>query len=187
MRTLMVLCAVLLGSALAFGQARVIGGHAGYCGYGCGPYVPLVTTPSISFQTVSPNPVGATNATGGLLAGAQNSTLAMPVGNTDAVHTRVVWYSGGGMPVISPAVEAPVHPMRIERMRHMAVMQHEHEAVGQAWTYFAPSAETANAVEAASGAKGMKHAARTYTNTDVERQNQATGTVKYGGKTEKIQ
>ncbi len=63
-----VLCSILLLSVLSFGQnERAI---ARYCPYGCGPYVPLITTPSLSFATVSPNPVGATNATGGLIAGA---------------------------------------------------------------------------------------------------------------------
>jgi hypothetical protein len=186
MRTLTLLCAVLLGSALAFGQS-VVGGYAGYCPYGCGPYVPLITTPSLSFQTVSPNPVGATNATGGLLAGARNSTLSMTTGNTDAVYTVPVWYSGGGTPLVSPAVNAPVHPFRMGRMEHREAMRHEHEGKRQAWIYFAALEETAGAAEAAAGAKGMKRAARTYTNADVERQNEATGTVKYDSKTEKIQ
>jgi hypothetical protein len=196
MRTFTLLCAVVLASALAFGQS-VVRGYPGYCAYGCGPYVPLITTPSLSFQTVSPNPVGATNATGGLLAGARNSTLSMTTGNTDAVYTVPVWYSGGGTPLVSPAVNAPVHPFRMGRMEHMEAMhmqamhmqamRHEHEAMREPWIYFAAPEETASAGEAAAGAKGMKRAARTYTNADVERQNEATGTVKYDSKTQKIQ
>ena len=95
MRTLSVLFSVLLLSVLGFGQSGQRG-IPGYCPYGCGPYVPLITTPSLSFATVSPNPVGATNATGGLIAGATNSTLSEVSGNDDAVYTEPVWYSGGG-------------------------------------------------------------------------------------------
>jgi hypothetical protein len=42
-------------------------------------------------------------------------------------------------------------------------------------------------VEAARAAKGLRRAARTYSNEDVKRQNQQTGLVKYEGKTKKIQ
>src|SRR5580692_6222105 len=73
-----VLCSILLLSVLSFGQNER--GIPGYCPYGCGPYIPLITTPSIAFSPVSPNPVGATNA----------------------VYTMPVWYSGGQTPRISP-------------------------------------------------------------------------------------
>src|SRR5690349_20473858 len=103
MRLLTALCAALFLSSLALAQTPMVHGCAGY--YGCGPYIPLVTTPSISLQTVSPSPVGATNATTGLMAGARNSTLSMVNGNTSSVYTEAVWYSGGGAPLIStPAV-----------------------------------------------------------------------------------
>jgi len=184
MRTLTVLCSILLLSALGFGQT-VVRGFAGYCPYGCGPYVPLITTPSLSFATVSPNPAGATNATGGLIAGATNSTLSEVPGNTDAVYTTPVWYSGGGTPLISPAVNAPLHPMRIGRMEHGQRM-HPHAAAPRAWTYFS-AAETARPAEAASAARGLRHAARMYSNEDVKRQNQQNGLVKYDSKTQRIQ
>ena len=185
MRTLTVLCSILLFSALGFGQ-NLVQGFPGYCSYGCGPYIPMITTPSLSFATVSPNPSGATNATGGLVSGATNSTLSEVSGNTDAVYTVPVWYSGGGTPIISPAVNLPVHPMKMGRMEHGQPMHREHEAAPRAWAYFS-AAETASPAQAAREAKGQRHAVRMYSNEDVKRQNQQTGVVKYDSKTQKIQ
>ena len=185
MRTLTVLCSILLLSTLGFGQ-KVVRGFSEFCPYGCGPYVPMITTPSLSFSTISPNPSGATNATGGLVAGATNSTLSEVSGNTDAVYTMPVWYSGGGTPLISPAVNVPAHPMGMERMEHRQPMHPEHEAAPRAWAYFS-AAETASPVESARAAKGRRHAGRMYSNEDVKRQNQQNGLVKYDSKTQKIQ
>jgi hypothetical protein len=103
---------------------------------------------------------------------ARNSTLSIVDGNPDAVHTQVVWYSGGGSPLVSPAVglphpEAPTMGMHAEHMMHT---DHERgEEAHQVWTYYAGRAESASPVEASAAAKGGKHAARTYTNADVER------------------
>jgi hypothetical protein len=139
-----------------------------------------VTTPSVSLQTVSPNPVGARNATGGLVAGATNSTLSMVPVSSDAVYTEAVWYSGGGTPIIGPAVKLPpgYAPMR----EHHEARPAEHAA----WTYFSSAEETASAVDASAQSKSAKKAARTYTNQDVDRQSQQPNTVKYGGKTQEI-
>jgi hypothetical protein len=186
MRLLTVLCSILLLSAVAVGQAPVRG-IASYCPYGCGPYIPLVTTPMVSLDTASTAPAGARNATGGLVAGATNSTLSMTNASPDAVYTQPVWYSGGTTPVIGKAVHLPlaivpavhVRP-EVERVRHEGERH-------PAWLYFAPSEETASASEARASAKGAKKAARTYTNQDVERQNQKNGEFKYDGKAGKIQ
>jgi len=188
MRLFTLVCASLLLSAFAFGQMPA----QSAVHYGYGPYVPLITTPQISLQTVSPNPVGASNATYGLQAGARNSTLSMIDGNTSSNYTEGNWYSGGGAPLIStPEVSLtprPVHGghMRMEGPREE--VRHERaEAEQHNWTYFAAENETSSAVEAAGEAKSAKHAARTYTNQDVENQNQKNGTVKYDNKSEKIQ
>jgi len=186
MRIFSVLSTIILLSALSFGQSGDRGA-AGHCFYGCGPYVPLITTPSVSFATVSPNPVGATNATGGLIAGATNSTLSEVSGNTSAVYTVPVWYSGGGTPLIAPAVNSPMGGMHMMHPGHMERMQGEHEAGREAWIYFSSAEETASAVDASAAAKGMRHATKTYSNQDVERQNEKNGAVHYDGKTEKIQ
>ncbi|MGC2197685.1 MAG: hypothetical protein WA628_23640 [Terriglobales bacterium] len=173
MRAVTVGIVVVVFSALALGQAGVRR-IPSYCSNNCGPYIPLISTPNVGFETVSPSPVGASNATGGLHAGARNSTLSIVDGNPDAVHTQVVWYSGGGSPLASPAVLLP-HPQPMMGMHeeHMMHMEHERGEEGhQAWTYYAGRAETASAVEASAGAKNGRHAARTYTNQDVERMNE---------------
>jgi hypothetical protein len=171
MRGFTVGLAVVMLSALALGQAGTRGIPG--CQNTCGPYIPLITTPEVAFETVSSSPVGASNATGGLQAGARNSTMSLIPGNTDAVHTQVVWYSGGGSPLVSPAVRLP-HPepmaMHDEHMMQMMHMEHEHGEEARAnWTYYAGPAASGSPVEAAAAAKGGKRAARTYTNEDVDR------------------
>jgi hypothetical protein len=162
---------VVMFSALALGQVGTRGIPG--CQNTCGPYIPLITTPSVAFETVSSSPVGASNATGGLQAGARNSTLSLIPGNTDAVHTQVVWYSGGGSPLVSPAVRLPhPEPMAIhdEHMMHMMQMEHEQGEQARAnWTYYAGPGPSGSPVEASAAAKSGKHAARTYTNDDVDR------------------
>lgn len=177
----------LILSAMAFGQMPTRQNGA----YGYGPYTPLITTPEISLQTISPNPVGASDATYGLLAGARNSTLSMIDGNTSSSYTEAVWYSGGDAPLTSPEVSLTPRQVRgghirMERPREEREREHA-ENVSHAWIYFAAENETSNAVEGATAAKGAKHATRTYTNQDVENENQKNGMVKYDSKTEKIQ
>jgi hypothetical protein len=116
MRPYLVLTAVGLMAVAAFGQQPFP--HPGYgpCIYGCGPYIPLITTPEISLQTVSPNPVGASNATTGLIAGATNSTLSQIDGSTSSEYTEAVWYEGG-----APLTTAAVHlsPEQVGREGHI--------------------------------------------------------------------
>ena len=188
MRTLQLLCAILLLSALTFAQNmdRSYPGYAG-CFYGCAPFVPLVSTPMISFQTVSSNPVGATNATGGLSAGATNSTMeSLPV-DSSTDHTQTVWYWGANTVPTREMEEtalAPLqHPEHMQHMEHMRMMHHgEEQAV-----YIAGPLEPENLVESAAGARGVRKGTRTITNQDIDQLNQKTGTVKYDSKTEKIQ
>ena len=182
-----VLCASLLLASIAAAQAPVQVYGPGY-----GPYVPLITTPQISLATVSPNPVGAHNATYGLAAGARNATTEVMSGNTSSSFTEAVWYQGGGAPLISEN-EVSLHVRGVHggpgMMHHEMMSAHGHmtqAASAQAWTYF-PAEEMANPVEAAASAKTTRKATRTITNDDVAAQNQKTGTVKYDGKTEKIQ
>ena len=185
MRTLSLVVGVLVFSAFAVGQVRNV---PGYCFYGCGPFIPLVTTPTVSLETVSPSPMGASNATGGLLAGARNSTLSMITGNTSAVYTEPVWYSGGGSPMMSPAVRLPHEErggMREERAEHREAGHGEE--MRQVWTYYTGQEESVGTGQANSTVRGVKRAARSYTNQDVERMNQQNGQVKWDGKTEKIQ
>jgi len=190
MRVFTVFCASLLLSALGLGQTAPQ--VAGRTYYGYGPYVPLITTPEISLQTISPSPVGATDATCGLLAGARNSTISMMNGNTNSNYTEAVWYSGGDAPVLStPEVSLAPRALHGGRMRREGPGEEPRreraEAAPRAWTYYASIEETVNPVAAAGAAKTARHAARTYTNQDVENENQKNGMVKYDSKTEKIQ
>jgi hypothetical protein len=198
MRPYLVLMAVVLMAVAAFGQQPV--SHPGYssCFYGCGPFVPLLTTPEISLQQFSPNPVGASNATTGLIAGATNSTLSQIQGSTSSVYTVPVWYQGGDAPLITSEVHLypeaigreghRMHDVMREERGHEARFNEEHgrreEARG--WTYFTGAEHTASAAVAANESKGARKAGHVYNNDDVNRQNEKNGTVKYDGKTEKI-
>lgn len=199
MRPYLLSITVVLITAAAFGQQP--GPYPGGCVYGCGPYIPRITTPEISLQQASPNPVGATNATTGLIAGATNSTLSQVNGSTSAVYTEAVWYQGGGAPLIGPevqlwpetigreggAIHGPMHAnMHDERSRDEQHGSRKEEHV--AWTYYAGPGEeyTSSAAEAVTPGKGERQPGHVYNNDDVSRQNDKNGTVKYKGKTEKI-
>jgi hypothetical protein len=184
MRPYLVLCTVALLAVAAFGQK-----HApriyGTCIDGCGPFVPLVTTPMVSLQQVSPNPVGASNATTGLIAGATNSTLSEISGNTSSVYTEPVWYQGGGAPLTSSAVHRWPEPVG-HSMHAMHEERGQREEGKAEWVYYSGFEHTVDGMSVAAAAKGGKKAGRTYTNDDVERQNQNNGNVKMKGKTEKL-
>jgi hypothetical protein len=187
MRILSVFTAVVLFSCLALAQMP----GAPFAPYTCGgPYIPMVTTPQVSLQTVSADPVGASNATYGLHAGATNATLSVSNvnGNVGGVYTQPVWYAGGTTPLISsPAVQLPV-PVAQHQIIGRRMFGHEHGAETQRpWVYYASEEETTSAASASVMAKSARHAARTITNQDVEQVNQKNGSVKYDGKTEKIQ
>jgi hypothetical protein len=170
---------LLLATSLAFSQT-VVRSNAP-CVYGCGPFIPLVTTPSVSLQSVSPNPVGASNATAGLAAGATNATLNQVPASSIAEYTQPVWYSGASTPETTPAVNVlPVASILAPAEEH-----HHHVAM-HSKGYFTGAEQTSNVVESAANAKNARHATRTVTNSDIDRVNQETGTVKYKGKTERI-
>src|SRR5262249_9320104 len=176
MRLFSLACATLLSSAMALAQAPMVRPYSAY-GYGpYGPFVPLVTTPEVSLETGAPAPVGASNATHGLVAGASNATLSIVTGNTSSVYTLPVWYSGGRAPLIA-AAEVSLKTREVSGRefprgeRQAEERRTEPERAKAVWTYYAPSAETASAVEAAQAAKTGRPAPRTYTNQDVERQN----------------
>lgn len=186
MRPYLVLCLVLLISALALGQQPPPPRVYGPCVFGCGPFVPLVTTPMVSLGTASPNPVGASNATTGLVAGATNGTLSQIEGSTSSVYTVPVWYQGGDAPITGPDVRLWPEPALAQARRFHRERGPKEGEEGEQWIYFSGREHTANAVDASAAAKSGKKAARTYTNDDVERQNQNNGMVKHGGKSEKM-
>jgi hypothetical protein len=189
MRPYSVLCAFTLVAALAFGQQPGPHPYPYIPGYGYGPFSPLVTTPMISLETVSPNPVGASNATTGLVAGAVNATVSEIEGSTSSSYTAAVWYQGGA-PLMTPEVSLSPEPIgRREHAMHGPMEEHFMEREGQRekraeWTYFSGAEYTTSVAGAAKGPGPGKHS---YTNEDVTRQNEKNGNVKWDSKTEKIQ
>jgi hypothetical protein len=184
MRPYFVLCAVVLLAVAALGQ-QPIPRIFGPCFNGCGPFIPLVTTPMVNFETVSPNPVGASNATTGLIAGATNGTLSQIQGSTSSEYTEPVWYQGGDAPLMSSQIQLWRQPPGSQARPMIEEEQGEQEEEG-GWLYFSGSEHTVSAADASSAAKTVKKAMHVYTNDDVERQNQTNGTVNYRGRTEKM-
>src|SRR5579872_2231 len=95
MRQVFVLCVLLLLCGFAAAQATVIGGTASNWvpAYGvyAAPFVPLVTTPSVTFATVSPSAAGASNATFGNVAGATNATLSYVSQPPAGAYSQAIW------------------------------------------------------------------------------------------------
>jgi hypothetical protein len=152
-----------------------------------------VTTPEVSLQQYSPNPVGASNATTGLIAGATNSTLSQIEGSSSSTYTVPVWYQGGGAPLMTSEVSLwPETIGREGRVVHNVMredMREEHgreergrEVAGAGWTYFSGHEHTVVLGNVAHG----KKADHVYTNDDITRQNDKNGEVKHNGKTEKM-
>lgn len=183
MRKLLLMCALVLLVGVAFGQVTIVSGYATNQGWGgyypALPYVPLVTTPIVTLDSVSPSPAGASNATTGMVAGATNATLSMVQPPLTPVYTVPVW-SGydlvgpGGAPVAGPMPEAvPQQPSA----RAAAAPRHVDVGIASSEVELAPMAKIPRQHE---------HAVRVYTNADIDRINQQNGTVKYDGKTLKI-
>jgi hypothetical protein len=175
MRLLNTLYMILLLSGLAAAQATIIGGTASNWApaYGvyAAPFVPLVTTPSVTLATVSPSAAGASNATFGNVAGASNATLSIVSPPPVGVYTQPVWYGP------SETEETPRESMPEGRHGQRA---HTFDIGVASWQ----SSESVTHLMASS--TGSRKASRTYTNQDVDQVNQTNGTVKYGGKTEHI-
>ncbi len=180
MRKLMLICAMVLLVGAAFGQVTVLSGYATNQGWGgyypAAPFVPLVTTPIVTLDTVAPSPAGASNATTGMVAGATNATLSIIQPPLTPVYTVPVW---SGYDVIAPATApvpaagpeaAPVQP----GPRAAAAPRHVDVGIARSEVEVAPIAKIPRQHE---------HAVRVYTNADIDRINQQNGTVKYDGKT----
>lgn len=184
MRLIGVLCGLLLLCGLAAGQATVVGGTASNWvpAYGvyAAPFVPLVTTPSVTLSTVSPMAVGASNATYGNVAGATNATLSEefiappPVG----VYTEPNWYGPSAPIEVPPIMAGGFGPGPGPRREHRG------EAREEAFDFVAAGSE--GIAPSRAGAGAGRRASRTYTNQDADRMNDTNGLVKWDGKTEKI-
>ena len=184
MRQLTIFCMAMMLPALVAGQATVISGYAlnwAPPGVYAEPFVPLLSTPSLSFENVSPSAVGASNATAGNVAGATNATLSvLPAGPVEQFPPPVMFG-----PLNSSIESFSEAESRVET-----------ESRGEA----APSAETRpvelgaasfqdsyGVAQLAAGSRARQEAKRLYSNLDIERMNQMTGMVKYEGKTEHLE
>jgi len=126
MRPTLVICALLLLTALAVGQtynqqgsvvsvvpvitfASPAGGLLIQSGYvtAVGWSYPLLITPTASFSTVSANPVGATNGTSNLQVGATNSTLDSLTMTLPAVQTSMQISQPGALVPMGYVQSAP--------------------------------------------------------------------------------
>jgi hypothetical protein len=174
MRLLNTFCLVLLLSGLAAAQATVIGGTASNWApaYGvyAAPFVPLVTTPSVTLATVSPSGAGASNATFGNVAGATNATLSIVTPPPVGVYTEPVWYGP------SAAIETPAESAFEGRPAQRA---HAFNIGSASW-------QSSDSVSYLMANRAAGKASRSYSNQDVDQVNQKNGTVKYRGKTEHI-
>jgi hypothetical protein len=181
MRLLNTLCTVLLLSGLAAAQATVMGGTASNWvpAYGvyAAPFVPLVTTPSVTLATVSASAVGASNATFGNVAGATNATLSMVPQPTAGAYTQAIWSPGYTQPTWS----GPSVP--VETSESMSEVRHGQRA--RAFDVGVASWQSNQSVTRLM-ATGVRKASRSYTNQDVDQVNQKNGTIKYRGKTEHL-
>ena len=175
MRQLLVLCAICLLAGMAAGQATVVSGYASNQGrpgyYPATPFVPLVTTPSVSLDNASGLLTGASNATLGNVAGA-TATLSIVGTSANAPSSLPVWY--GTSSSVAPEVRSSEVGTATPSSRYFE-------------TGIATFEMGSGAAEAAKLSQtNRKRAARVYTNEDIDHINQQNGTVKYKGKTEQI-
>ncbi len=183
MRSLKTVSMILLLSGLSAAQATVIGGTASNWvpAYGvyAAPFVPLVTTPSVTLATVSPAAAGASNATFGNVAGATNATLSFVSQPPAGPYSQAIWSPSYTQPTwLGPsAAETAAESAPEGRPAHRA---RAFDVGVASWQ----SSESATHLMASSPRAGK--AARTLTNQDVDQENQKNGTVKYDGKTEHI-
>jgi len=184
MRSLGTFCLMVLLCGFAAAQATVIGGTASNWvpAYGvyAAPFVPLVTTPTVTFATVSPSAVGASNATFGNVAGATDATLSAFSQPPAGAYTQAIWTPSYTQPTWfgpSAETEAPRETAREER----------HGQRARAFDVgLASRTSNESVVSLMANSTGARKAARTLTNQDVDQENQKNGTVKFGGKTEHI-
>lgn len=182
MRQLTIFCLAIILPALAAGQATVISGYAVNWvppGTYAQPFVSLVSTPSMSFENVSPSPVGASNATAGNVAGATNATLSVfPAGPVVqyppslAVGMENLPIESGAEVEASAAAPGQATPSGGTRPLELGVASFQ---------------DSYGVAQLAASSRARQQAKRLFTNLDVDRMNQMTGMVKYEGKTERLE
>jgi len=178
MRRLLIAFCFLALCGLASAQVTVISGYAsnwapGYNVYQtpgayAAPFVPLVTTPSVSIETGLPTQIGASNATAGNVAGATNATISIVAPNMSA------------SPGVQSTPEVAPRPESEPSTQSAGVSTSSFE-LGAA--SFEDSVGAAQLL----ASRPQQRPARTITNDDIARLNQQNGTVQFRGKTEKIE
>ena len=181
MRQLTVFCLAIILPALAAGQVIVSSGYVidSPPGMYAQPFVPRLSTPSMSFENVSPSPVGANNATAGNVAGATNATLSV--------------FPAGPVVQYPPSLALGLENLPIESGAGVEAST-EAESRGEASTEPRPLElgvasfqDSYGVAQLAASSRARQQAKRLYTNLDVDRMNQMTGMVKYEGKTERLE
>ena len=184
MRQLTVFCIAIILPALAAGQAIVSSGYiidSPPPGAYAQPFVPRLSTPSMSFEDVSTSPVGASNATAGNVAGATNATLSVfPAGAVVQHPPSMVLGPENWLIESGAEVEA------------RAEAESRGEATASAETRplelgVASFQDSYGVAQLAASSRARQQAKRLYTNLDVDRMNQMTGMVKYRDKTERVE
>jgi hypothetical protein len=183
MRQLIILCITIILPALAAGQAIVSSGYVMDSpppGVYAQPFVPRLSTPSMSFENISPSPVGASNATAGNVAGASNATLSIfPAG-------AVVQYPP------SLALEPANSSIGFQEEPELNAIESQAETTSSneprpLQLGLASFQESYAVAQLAAASRARQQAKHLYTNLDVERMNQMTGMVKYRDKTERVE
>jgi hypothetical protein len=154
------------------GQATIEGGYASTWivppGAYAVPLVPLITTPIYDFPT-PPLEVGASNATIGTVAGATNSAPAFVVPSS---YPLIAPLLAPGLAFSSPTSEGnSATADSRKRSFDLGVAKFESDY---------------GVAELVAKSRPRAHAAKTYTNDDVNRLNQNTGEVKFKGKIERL-
>ena len=178
MRQLTIFCMTIILPALAPGQAIVSSGYvidSPPPGAYAQPFVPRLSTPSMSFENVAPSPVGASNATAGNVAGATNTTLSVfPAGPVVQYPPSLALGSENSTIESGAEVEAraEVTPSAETRPLELGLASFQ---------------DSYGVAQLAASSRARQQAKRTFTNLDVERMNQMTGMVKYRDKTERVE
>ena len=184
MRKLTMLCVTIILPALAAGQAIVSSGYAIDSpppGVYAQPFVPRLSTPSMSFENVSPSPVGASNATAGNVAGATNATLSVfPAGAVVQYPPTLALEPANSLigfqeePELNTQTESQAETTSSNEPRPLQLGLASFQA-------------SYGVAQLAATSRARQQAKHLYTNLDVERMNQMTGMVKFEGKTERLE
>ena len=167
---------ILLLPVVAAAQATVISAYAGDVplppGLYAAPFVPLITTPSVTLGS-PPLQVGASNATAGNVAGAANATLSIDTSGPSATFAPPMWYGQATSP---------------EPEEETGSAQSAGPQTEQGFQFGVATFQSSYGVaRLAAWQRQHGRAKRVYTNADIARLDGAAGIVKFGEKTERME